>query len=188
MRGLSLKGEVSTFAGKAWFFCSEDGTGSAASFRRPEGITTNGANLYLYVADYSSHIIRKIVIATGAVSTLAGKAGAESPNNGTGSQARFNSPTGITISSDGKTLYVTDSGNYTIRKIEIATGKVSTLAGKLGVYGSADGVGSKAKFGSINQITTDGANLYVTDGATIRKIVIATTEVSTLAGKAGEFA
>ncbi len=176
---------VSTIAGTAGSAGSTDAVGTDARFFSPYGITTDGENLY--VADYSNHTIRKMVTASGVVSTLAGTAGAPGSANGTGANARFNNPAGITT--DGINLYVTDNANHTIRKIVISTGVVSTLAGTAGQPGSANGTGSDARFFNPVGITTDGINLYVADTAnhTIRKIVISTGEVSTLAGLAGSF-
>ncbi len=178
-------GEVTSLAGRAGFSGSDDGIGPAARFNGPVGITTDGTNLY--VADTYNHAIRKIVIATGAVTTLAGSAGLPGSTNGTGSAARFNSPQGMTT--DNTNLYVADTWNHTIRKIVTSTGVVSTLAGSAGISGSADGTGSAARFNYPRGITTDGANLYVADtnSYTIRKIVISTGDVTTLAGKAGIF-
>ena len=172
---------VTTLAGTA--NVSSDGIGAVASFNNPYDICTDGANLY--VADRDNSIIRKIVIATGAVTTLAGTAGVSGSADGTGAAARFNFPLGITT--DGTNLYVTDTYNNTIRKIVIATGAVTTLAGSVGNYGSADGTGATASFDYPSSITTDGTNLYVADtyNNTIRKIVIATGAVTTLAGMAG---
>ena len=180
---LNPAGTVTTFAGTAGASGSTDGTGTTARFFIPIQVTTDGTNLY--VADSSNYVVRKIVIATAQVTTLAGKAGFSGSTDGTGSAARFSNIDGITI--DGTNLYVADSGNNTIRKIVIATGQVTTLAGTAGVTGSADGTGSAASFSEPTQITTDGTNLYVTDtnNDTIRKIVIATGQVTTLAGDAG---
>ena len=173
-------GAVTTFAGT---LASADGTGAAASFNSPWQITTNGTNLY--VADTTSHVIRQIVIATGAVTTVAGSAGVSGSTDATGAAASFNSPTGITT--DGINLYVSDGGNHNIRQIVIATGVVTTLAGTTGSSGSVDGTGAAALFATPRSITTDGTNLYVADSynSNIRKIVIATGVVTTLAGTAG---
>jgi len=67
------------------------------------------------VADRNNHLIRKIVISTGAVTTLAGT-GSSGSANGTGTSASFYYPQGITT--DGTNLYVTDESNHLIRKIE----------------------------------------------------------------------
>jgi sugar lactone lactonase YvrE len=176
-------GAVTTLAGSATDYSgSADGIGAAARFYSPYGITTDGVNLY--VADSYNHTIRKIVIATSAVTTLAGSAETPGFDDGIGPAARFNEPDGITT--DGTNLYVADSGNDTIRKIVIATGAVTTLAGSAETPGFDDGIGPAARFRYPGGITTDGTNLYVADSGndTIRKIVIATGAVTTLAGSA----
>ena len=109
---LSLSTVVTSLAGTG-SSGSAKGTGTSASFSSPYGITTDGTNLY--VADQSNHLIRQIVISTGAVTTLAGTVDNGSAN-GTGTSASFNRPQGITT--DGTNLYVTDQSNHLIRKIE----------------------------------------------------------------------
>jgi len=109
---LCLSTVVTTLAGTG-SSGSANGTGTSASFDIPYGITTDGTNLY--VADYSNHLIRKIVISTGEVTTLAGT-GSTGSANGTGTSASFNTPFGITT--DGTNLYVADNSNHLIRKIE----------------------------------------------------------------------
>jgi len=68
------------------------------------------------VVDRSNHTIRKLVISSGVVTTLAGTAGSSGTTDATGTAARFSTPTGITT--DGTNLYVAGSGDHTIRKIE----------------------------------------------------------------------
>jgi len=163
---------------------SANGTGTLASFKGPMGITTDGTNLY--VSDTYNHLIRKIVISTGVVTTLAGTGSSGSADNSTGTSASFKDPMGITT--DGTNLYVADFSDHVIRKIVISTGAVTTVAGKLwggaGDPGSANGTGTSASFYNPRGITTDGTNLYVADKGNhlIRKIVISTGVVTTLAG------
>jgi len=80
----------------------------------------------LYVADASGNTVEKITPA-GAVSTLAGLTGLAGSQDGAGSNARFNQPSGVAVDASGS-LYVADTGNATIRKIT-PDGMVSTLAG-----------------------------------------------------------
>ncbi len=176
-------GAVSTLAGAPGVVGSSDGTGAAARFSNPCGITTDGSNLY--VADRGSHTIRKVAIAARTVSTLAGWPGAEGSADGRGAAARFFHPYGI--ATDGTNLYVADMFGQTIRRVAIATGTVTTLAGSPGLIGSSDGRGAEAKFYYPSGITTDGTNLYVADknNHTIRKVAIATGTVTTLAGSVG---
>ena len=159
---------VTTIAGTAGVIGSADGTAAAARFHYPFGITTDGGNLY--VADTYNNTVRKIVISTGAVTTIAGTAGTTGSADATGAAATFLSPTGITT--DGTNLFLTDYGNNTVRKIVISTGAVTTIAGTAGALGSADGTGAAATFSTPFGITTDGTNLYVADtnNSTIRKI------------------
>jgi len=105
----------------------------------------------------SNHRIRKIVISTGVVTTLAGSS--EGSTDATGTSARFNFPLGITT--DGTNLYVADYSNHRIRKIVIDNGTVTTLAGSSS--GSTDATGTSASFNNPIGITTDGTNLYVAD-------------------------
>ncbi len=176
-------GAVSTLAGSASGASgSADGAGTAATFFRPYDITNDGTNLY--VTDYNNRTIRKIVIATGAVTTLAGQAGTSGTADGTGAAATFSGPKGITT--DGTNLWVVDvaAGGSAVRRIVIATGVVTTFAGNLGSVGHVDGVGTAALFNNLEGITTDGTSLYVTDRYynDIRKIDIATAAVSAFVG------
>jgi len=190
IRRVSLAtGTVCTFAGTASAAGgSADGVGVAASFYLPSGITTDGTNLY--VADSGNNTIRKIVIASGVVSTLAGTAGINSAGgaDGTGVVAQFHTPHGITT--DGTNLYVADAANNTIRKIVISSGVVTTLAG-VASFGAGcnhiDGTGTGAQFATPSGITTDGTNLYVTERCshTVSKIVISTGQSTTIAGMPG---
>lgn len=143
----------------------------------PSGITTDGTNLY--VADYGNNNIRKVVLATGAVTTLAGS-GTWGYGDGVGAAAQFRHP--LSVTTDGTNLYVTDIGNACIRKVEIATGTVTTLAGSAGGTGTTDGLGSAATFSAPATITCDGTNLFVMDwdSQRIRRVVIATGAVTTL--------
>ena len=171
-------GTVTTFAGAPTSGYSRDGTGTDARFSYPEGITTDGKNLY--VVESVGSTIRKIEIASRVVTIIAGTPWVQGSADGAGADAQFEYPTGITT--DGTYLYVADSQNYTVRKIEIATGAVSTLAGKANGYGQLDGVGEAARFLRPKGMTTDGTYIYMTDSHAVRKVKIATGEVTTLAG------
>jgi sugar lactone lactonase YvrE len=172
---------VSTLAGSTVGFA--DGIGTAAQFNGPSGICTDN-NGNLYVTDYFNFKIRKIVIATGEVSTYCGSNFGFA--NGDLGTALFNAPVGICR--DGNFLYVTESINTKIRKIDMINGTVSTLAGS--VQGTLDGIGEAAQFDGLSGICTDGnGNLYVAEinNHRIRKININTREVTTFAGSVPGF-
>jgi hypothetical protein len=123
-----------------------------------------------------------------SVTTIAGSlppASVPSYADGIGGAARFNFTLGVT--SNGKDLFIADTGNHCIRKYEIATGNVTTVAGLCGTTGTSDGIGTAANFNSPIQISTDGTSLFVCDRGnnTIRKVDISSTEVTTLIGLGG---
>lgn len=119
---------VTTLAGYPGLPGSSDGTGSAARFNRPSSITADGAG-NLFIADSGNRTIRKLVIETGAVTTVAGSAasaGSLGPADGVGAAARFDNPHAIAVDSIGD-LFIADQ--TTIRKVVIDTGVVTTIVG-----------------------------------------------------------
>ena len=116
--------------------------------------------------------------------TLAGGAEVGS-TDGDGTVARFHSPTGVSRDGAGN-LYVADSQNHTIRKID-PSGIVSTWAGMAGLQGTADGTGNTARFNRpLGVAAAVDGTLYVTDtdNSSIRKITPARV-VTTFAGLSG---
>src|SRR5438034_309825 len=107
IRKVTPAGIVTTLAGSAGSSGSEDGTGSAARFSRPTGVAVDRAG-NVYVADRGNHTIRKVT-PTGKVTTLAGNASITnqvgfpqgSYADGTGSDARFSSPSHVAVDSPG---------------------------------------------------------------------------------------
>ncbi|MHB1238000.1 MAG: NHL repeat-containing protein [Gallionella sp.] len=161
---------VSTLAGSGTFG-SNDGASGVAQFNWISGQTTDGTNLYVVEGCGITNDIRKIEIATGTVTTLAGSTASGSAD-GIGTAASFNCPWGITT--DGNALYVADDGNSKIRKIAPSSGSLSamtsanamvtTLAGSpTNATGAADGTGTAATFNHPMSITTDDTSLYVVD-------------------------
>jgi hypothetical protein len=182
-------GDVTTLAGEAGISGCLDGTGTGARFNLPAGITTDGTDLFVVdVSNDDKYVLRRVAIATGTVTTLAGADGSLGSVTVIVPSVKVITPHDITT--DGTNIFVADNLNFIIRKVAIATGVVTTLAGSAGNSGSADGIGTSAKFKSPIGITSDGTNLFVTDindagNYTIRKVVIASGAVSTLAGHYG---
>jgi len=183
IRKITSAGVVTTLAGTAGSSGSTDGTGSAARFDFPASVSVDSAG-NVYVADTFNHTIRKVT-SGGVVTTLAGTAGSSGSTDGTGSAARFDFPTSVSVDTAGN-VFVADSGNNTIRKVTNA-GVVTTLAGLAGFPGSTDATGSAARFSSPHGVAVDTAgNVFVADrnNHTIRKVTSAGV-VTTLAGTAG---
>ena len=154
-------GLVTTVAGLAGNSGSTDGMGASARFNYPTDVAVD-SNGNLFVADSDNHTIREI-LPSGLVSTLAGQAQRSGSADGTGSAARFNSPSAVAVDLS-QNVYVADTDNNTIRMIIPLTGVVSTLAGLAGTSGSTDGLGSAVRFYNPTGITVDSNdNLYVAD-------------------------
>ena len=182
IRQITPAGVVTTLAGLAGVRGGANGTGSAARFLLPEGMTVDtGGNIY--VADVDACTIRKIAPG-GVVSTFAGSFAKAGSQNGTGSTARFNLPGDVAVDSSNN-LYVADSNNCTIRKMTPAAA-VTTLAG-LASPGHTNGTGSAARFDFPQGVAVDSTGkIYVADSieSAIRKIT-PTAAVSTFAGSPG---
>lgn len=170
---------------------SSDGPGSTARFYQPLGIVVDsGGNLL--VTDANNSTIRKLTL-TGTnwvVSTIAGRAGITGTNNGPGSSARFNSPSGVATGPAGN-VFVTDAYNYTVRKLTPpgSDWAVSTIAGSAGNSGTDNGTNDVARFNSALGAAVDGSgNVLVADTSnhTIRKLtpVGPNWAVTTIAGLA----
>jgi sugar lactone lactonase YvrE len=177
-----LGGVVSTVAGVAGVVGSADGARTNASFAHPGGVGVDAQGV-LYVTDSDNSTLRRIT-PDGAVTTVAGAAGAPGSQDGPGPQARFSFPQGVAVNASG-TVFVADTGNNTLRVLT-ADGKVTTLAGIAGVVGSADGSGTNAQFNAPAGVALDGQGaLYLADQAnhTVRRIAT-NGVVETFAGAA----
>lgn len=116
------------FAGKYSFAGTyADGAKGSAGFASPEDlvITSNGT---VYIADYGNDVIRKI--ASGNVSTLAGKGQTSGYVDAVGGNARFEAPSGICLENDNS-LLVADRNNGRVRRVNLTTGAVSTVVSGL---------------------------------------------------------
>jgi sugar lactone lactonase YvrE len=180
IRKITPAGVVTTLAGHPSLRGSQDGTGSAATFRKPQGIVVDSQG-NLFVSDSEAHTIRKITPA-GVVSTFAGQAMEIGTTDGNGTDARFRGPYGIAIDSSDQ-LYITDQINQRIRKITSA-GVVSTFAGQ-GSVGTTDGIGASALFSYPAGIAVDSSTgvVYVVDQTSHRiRRIDTSANVTTLAG------
>jgi hypothetical protein len=176
---------VVTLAGQALVSGATNGFGTNAQFHDPAALAADASG-NLFITDNQNHAIRKLDT-NGNVTTLAGLLGVAGTSDGTGSQARFDSPSGIALDSAGN-LFVADTGNHTIRKITSA-GVVTTLAGWAGQSGSINATGPAARFNfPLGLARATNGTLYVADSGNhlIRAITTAGV-VSTLAGSPGNW-
>jgi DNA-binding beta-propeller fold protein YncE len=141
-------GEVTSLAGGAQG--SADGIGGAASFYMPFSVDISPDDTYALIADSANSLIRKIIIESGMVTTLAGGGppgtGGE---DGIGSAASFYSPWGVAISTDGTFALVSDSLNNKIRKVvTTAAGTAAVIGTVTTLAGGGDGASTDSNEGS----------------------------------------
>ncbi len=169
---------VTTLAGDGSPSLRDATKSTPSAFSDPFGIAINDDGL-IFIADAGdSNRIRRLA-PDGSVTTVAGSV--EGYADGPGTQAAFNTPSGLALDSRGN-LFIADTGNNRIRKISPA-GLVSTVAGD-GTAGYVDGPASQARFdGPIGVAVDTKGNIYVADtyNDRVRKIT-SDGIVSTVAG------
>lgn len=169
---------VSTLAGSAGNPGFVNGSGATARFRQLAGIAA-APNEVVYVADAGNHAIRS-VDANGVVTTVAGT-GSPGFYDDQGTFAEFNNPQGVAFDPITNSMYVADTGNHSIRRID-SGGNVTTLAGD-GTAGFADGPGAAARFNNPKGVAVDNLGyVYVADTGNHRVRRISSGNVTSLAG------
>lgn len=154
IRKIEVDGTVSTVAGSEQG--NQDGALEEATFRYPSGLDVDDMG-NIYVADRINHLIRKIDLNAGQVSTVAGD-GSQGTRDGQVMTAQFNNPYGISVADNGQ-LVVADLSNHKIRLIQGEN--VITIAGS--VAGFLDGVGVTSQFYNPTDVTYHDGVIYVAD-------------------------
>ena len=165
-------------------FSGDGGPAIAATFSLPTALALDSSG-NLYLADTGNHRIRRIDAGTGMISTIAGT-GMQgfTGDNGPAISASIDSPTGLAVAA--KTLYLADTHNHRIRKIDLGTGVISTIAGNGSLGFSGDtGMATSAALALPRGLIADASgNLYLADSENhrIRRIDAGTGLISTVAG------
>jgi len=179
-----LTGATTTLAGIGRFYSFLTGDGASARFNYPAGVAIDPTGTFTLVTEYGGHRIRRVEIATGATTTLAGS-GTRGFLDGAGASARFNRPWGIAIDPSGTFALVGDRYNHRVRRVDIATGATTTLAGS-GSDGFLDGAGGSAQFNQPAGVAIDPSGTFALvaehGNHRIRRVDLATGATTTLTG------
>lgn len=151
-----------------------DGAGALATFNAPFGLSIDAAGQNLYVADRDNHVLRRVRLSDGAVSTVAG-ANRAGYREAIGTNAVLNLPIAVAWAGDNR-LYFTDSGAQRVRLVELASGVTKLVAGS-GLRGMRNGSAKNAAFNNPQGLAVDlpSATLLVADNWNdlIRRVDIA---------------
>lgn len=175
-------GNVTVFAGTGTPGIA-DGDVSQAQFNQPGGLTRD-AQGNIYVADVDNHVIR-LINTSGVVSTIAGIGQAGFADGIALSEAQFDQPIDVAIL--GSDLFISDLSNHAIRKLDIQSGQVTTVAGN-GTAGLEDGFRSASQLNSPIGISIDNyGDLIIADALNhaIRRLITASNFLLTEVGLQG---
>jgi len=180
-----VSGVIATVAGGAAIGSSGDGGRAVdASLDRPSALALDGAG-NLFIADAGSHRIRRIDT-IGTITTVAGT-GAQgmSADGGAAASALLDSPEGLAVDSAGN-IYVADSHNNRVRRIDSSKGTITTVAGTgAGAFAGDSASATSASLALPKGISIDGkGNIYIADSSNhrLRRVDASTGAITTVAG------
>jgi sugar lactone lactonase YvrE len=170
-------------------FGGDGGPAFAARLNRPSGVGLDSAG-NLFISDTGNHRIRKVDAATGVITTVAGDGTSGfQGDGGAATSARLSQPRAIAVDASGSVFFI-DSGNRRVRKLTVATGVISTVAGDgTDTAGGDDGPATSAGLGGATGVAVDGTgNLLISQvdpgapsqSTRVRKVDVATGTISTL--------
>ena len=179
-------GDITTVAGTGNAgFSGDGGPATSANVSFPTGVTLDSSG-NLFFADLENHRIRKVDATTGFITTVVGNGTSGfSGDGGPAISATLNNPEGVTVDASGN-LFIDDTLNQRIRRVDFATGFITTVAGN-GTYGFS-GDGGPATNASLKNprggaVDAEG-NLFIADRLNhrIRKVDATTGIITTVAG------
>jgi hypothetical protein len=143
-------------------FTGDGGTASSAKLCKPYSVFIDPAHLFLYIGDTSNNKIRKVTFNTGIITTFAGVGNLDyQGDQGIASKALLRFGQGLAFDPSNN-LYIFDSGNCRIRKINSTTNIIRTFAGT-GVCGSItnNALATSSQIGGYNDLFVDSQSSYL---------------------------
>ncbi len=184
-------GIITTVAGTGTSGSTGDGgQATAALLSGPRGVVVNNAGTLLYIADANNNRIRVVDLTTGIINNFAGAGGGGtfSGDGAAATLARLNSPRGVFLDPAGN-LYITDMSNQRVRKVDIGTGIITTVAGSSSTAGFAGdgGAATAARLSGPTDMKMDAlGNMFIADVGNNRiRYVDLTGTISTIVGTSG---
>jgi streptogramin lyase len=182
-------GIITTVAGNGTRgYAGDNGPATNASLNSPSGVAVDALG-NLFVADTQNSVIRRVDAVTGVITTIAGDfagGGAFAGDGGPGRAASLNGPHGIAVDNTGN-LFLTDTGNFCVRRVDAATQTITTVAGQGQVAGDTGdgGPATSATLTAPEAVFLDGSGkLFISDQQRIRGVDSATQIITTVAGSA----
>ncbi|MBD2700854.1 hypothetical protein IC229_09405 [Spirosoma sp. BT702] len=188
IRKLNKSGVITTVAGTgSGGYSGDGGLAIAAQLYSPTGLAVDGTG-NLYFSDVFNSRVRKVNTA-GIITTVAGGSGSgPGGDGGLATAAQLYYPAGLAVDGAGN-LYIADQGNYRIRKVDAATGIITTVAGTgTAGFGGDGGAATSAQLNDPADIAFDAnGNLYIADQSNQRVRKINTSGVITTVAGNGNY-
>jgi hypothetical protein len=173
--------QVTTVAGQPGIGGVDDGLNGTTD--SPAGIAVDVSQNVLYFSEAQEHMIRRLDLSTGMLSTIAGQAGQHGAQNGAGTAATFFNPLGLAYDAASNFLYVAEFSNCDIRLIDLSNqNTVFTYAGTATICTGVDSA-TAPTFAGPSSLMFNNARLYVADQYAIRRVDF--NSATTVAGSAG---
>jgi sugar lactone lactonase YvrE len=179
-------GVITTVAGNGTCgYAGDGGPATSGQLCGPAYVSVDSAGNF-YIADMNNNVIRKVAISTSLISTVAGNGTAgDAGDGGLASSAELRSPAGLAFDSVGN-FYIAESGGSVIRKVTVATGVITTVAGNgTAGYSGDGGLATSAELNGPFGIAADASgNLYIADASNeaVREVNAGTGMIATVAG------